>query len=172
MNRFNCSVFAFDMTLMSWTNTQLKSGLHFLDIGLADFNSDVSVHIFPFLPHQVTFTASRSLLLAFLASSATQCHFLFPYLWCAALQDTINMTSADEPGQKWETRKAHFRTLDNIRDLLDHTRRPLDVLKLDIEYWEWSVLGGLLSSPSRARVLDDVKQIALEVSSEKIWCQI
>ncbi|KAK8388447.1 hypothetical protein O3P69_020436 [Scylla paramamosain] len=117
MKNFNCSVLAFDMTMVNWTNIQLGTGLHFLDLGLADFDSD----------------------------------------------NTINMTAADGPGLKWEVREAHFRTLDTIREVLDHTRRPLDVLKLDIENWEWSVLGGLLSSPSRAKVLDDVKQIALEI---------
>lgn len=86
------------------------------------------------------------------------------------MQNTINMTAADGPGLEWEVREAHFRTLDTIREVLDHTRIPLDVLKLDIENWEWSVLGGLLSSPSRAKVLDDVKQIALEVSSAGIRC--
>ena len=79
------------------------------------------------------------------------------------------MTAADGPGLQWEVREAHFRTLDTIRDVLDHTRRPLDVLKLDIENWEWKVLGSLLSSPSRAKVLNDVKQIALEVSCTGIW---
>lgn len=76
------------------------------------------------------------------------------------------MTSADEPGKAWESRRAHFRTLEEIRDVLDHSRTPLDVLKMDIEYWEWSVLSGLLSSPSRAKTLEGVNQIALEVRSK------
>ncbi|MPC70118.1 hypothetical protein E2C01_064356 [Portunus trituberculatus] len=131
MKNFNCSVLAFDMTMMNWTNIQLGTGLHFLDLGLADTNSDFNL--------------------------------LFPYLHPAVVQDTINMTAADGPGVEWEVREAHFRTLDTIREVLDHTRRPIDVLKLDIENWEWKVMGGLLSSPSRAKVLDDVKQIALEI---------
>lgn len=73
------------------------------------------------------------------------------------------MTSADGPGTEWESRRAHFRKLEEIRDILDHSRTPIDVLKMDIEYSEWSVLYGLLSSPSRAKTLDDVNQIALEV---------
>lgn len=75
----------------------------------------------------------------------------------------INMTSADEPHKGWETRMAHFRKLEDIRDILDHSRISLDVLKMDIEYWEWKVLRGLLSTPARAKTLEDVKQIALEV---------
>lgn len=43
MNKYNCSVYAFDMTLMQWTNTQIEHGLHFLDLGLANFSRDVSV---------------------------------------------------------------------------------------------------------------------------------
>lgn len=73
------------------------------------------------------------------------------------------MTSADGPAKKWESRRAHFRKLEEIRDILDHSRTFLNVLKMDIEYWEWSVLSGLLSSPSRAKTLDEVNQIALEV---------
>ncbi|XP_050701116.1 uncharacterized protein LOC126987803 [Eriocheir sinensis] len=117
INEYNCSVYAFDMTLMKWTNAEIAPKLHFLDLGLADYHSD----------------------------------------------ETINMTSADGPGTEWETRKAHFRRLEDIRDILDHSRTTLDVLKLDIEYWEWNVLRGLLSSPSRAKTLESVNQIALEI---------
>lgn len=75
------------------------------------------------------------------------------------------MTAADGPGTEWESRKVHFRRLEDIRDILDHTRTTLDVLKMDIEYYEWRVLQDLLSSPSRAKTLESVNQIALEVCS-------
>lgn len=42
MRVFNCSVYAFDMTLMSWRNSILAENFHFLDIGLSKFDSDVS----------------------------------------------------------------------------------------------------------------------------------
>ncbi|XP_071539866.1 uncharacterized protein [Panulirus ornatus] len=117
MKVLNCSVFAFDMTLVNWGNTMLSEGLHFLDVGLHKFNSD----------------------------------------------DTINMTSPDSSRPNWQWRKAHFRTLEAIRDILGHNERPIDVLKLDIEFMEWDVLGDILSSPEKSRVLNDVRQIALEI---------
>ncbi|XP_063858009.1 uncharacterized protein LOC135099552 [Scylla paramamosain] len=45
MKNFNCSVLAFDMTMVNWTNIQLGTGLHFLDLGLADFDSDNTINM-------------------------------------------------------------------------------------------------------------------------------
>lgn len=63
MKRFNCSVLAFDMTMMNWTNIQLATGFHFLDLGLADVDNDVSGSSF-FLFLNV-FTVSSFFLLVF-----------------------------------------------------------------------------------------------------------
>ncbi|XP_045609433.1 uncharacterized protein [Procambarus clarkii] len=117
MRHLNCSVFAFDMTLVGWGNNMVFEGLHFLDLGLGSFNSD----------------------------------------------DTINMTAADGNGKNWTSRKAHFRSLESIRDILGHKNRPIDVLKMDIEFMEWRVLADLLSHPDKFRALQDVRQIALEI---------
>ncbi|KAK3871022.1 hypothetical protein Pcinc_023818 [Petrolisthes cinctipes] len=119
LTHYNCSVYALDMTLTDWTNGMLQEGLHFLDVGLSNINSD----------------------------------------------GTINMTSADATGEdrKWEWKKVHFRTLEEVRDILGHNHRQIDILKLDIEHMEWEVLGAMLASPEKARILDDVKQIALEI---------
>ncbi|KAK8747209.1 hypothetical protein OTU49_016682 [Cherax quadricarinatus] len=117
MRNLNCSVFAFDMTLMGWGNSMFAEGLHFLDLGLTSFNSD----------------------------------------------DTINMTAAGNSVQHWESRKAYFRSLETIRDILGHKDRPIDVLKMDIEFMEWKVLVDILSTPEKFTVLQDVRQIALEI---------
>lgn len=87
------------------------------------------------------------------------------------LQDQINMTSPDESDHTFEVRDAYFRTLATIREILGHHNRTIDVLKVDIEYMEWNVFEDLLSTPDKARVLDSVNQIALEVCMyECIFC--
>ncbi|KAG7160977.1 Methyltransferase-like protein 24-like 3 [Homarus americanus] len=111
MLHLNCSIFAFDMTLMNSSNSMIAEGLHFLDLGIASINSDV--------------------------------------------------TGGDKT--QWESRNAHFRTLEVIRDILGHKNRPIDILKLDIENMEWKVLGDILSTPEKSRVIQDVRQIALEI---------
>lgn len=62
-----------------------------------------------------------------------------------------------------DKKKSFFRTLDAVKDFLGHNDRVIDVLKLDIEYAEWDFFESLFRSPEKSRILQDVRQIALEV---------
>lgn len=53
----------------------------------------------------------------------------------------------------------NMQTLSSIRKTLNHTHRVIDVLKIDIEGWEWDTLNEIMKSG----VLKYVKQICLEV---------
>ncbi|XP_046357543.1 probable methyltransferase-like protein 24 [Haliotis rufescens] len=50
-------------------------------------------------------------------------------------------------------------TLESIKHELGHQERPLAILKMDIEEWEWQVLPEILSTQS----LSDVKQFLIEL---------
>ncbi|XP_052790685.1 probable methyltransferase-like protein 24 [Mya arenaria] len=51
-----------------------------------------------------------------------------------------------------------IKTLDVIRKELNHTDRPIDILKIDVEGDEWYTIPQMVSSGA----LDDVKQISME----------
>ncbi|XP_053405632.1 probable methyltransferase-like protein 24 [Mercenaria mercenaria] len=61
--------------------------------------------------------------------------------------------------QKYNTKTWNMQTLSSIRKSLNHTNRIIDILKIDIEGWEWSTLPEIMGSG----VLQYVKQICLEV---------
>ncbi|XP_062568165.1 probable methyltransferase-like protein 24 isoform X2 [Saccostrea cucullata] len=52
-----------------------------------------------------------------------------------------------------------MRTLQKQREELGHAKRPMDVLKVDVEEWEWSALPDMISSGA----LNDVRQFAIEL---------
>lgn len=57
-------------------------------------------------------------------------------------------------GTNWK-----MRTLQKQREELGHSKRPMDVLKVDIEEWEWMAVPQMISSGA----LDDVRQFAIEL---------
>ncbi|XP_041354500.1 methyltransferase-like protein 24 isoform X2 [Gigantopelta aegis] len=77
----------------------------------------------------------------------------------------FNTGPKNELKNKW-----NMRTAWTIKNLLGHTKRHIDVLKLDIETWEWKVLPELIKS----QFLDDVTTLDLELHmtsnpSPKVW---
>ncbi|KAK7082931.1 hypothetical protein SK128_022067, partial [Halocaridina rubra] len=75
----------------------------------------------------------------------------------------MNLTSPDRDPAKTVETNGFLRTLHTIRDILGHQHRVIDILKLDIEFTEWQVFNDIFSSPQKAKMLDGVKQIALEI---------
>ncbi|XP_042866351.1 uncharacterized protein LOC122249494 [Penaeus japonicus] len=116
MTYFNCSVYAFDMTMKTWDNGLVKDNLHFLALGLGAENIDANLEM-----HNETHPSHR------------------------------------------DKKKSFFRTLETVRGVLDHNDRPIDILKLDIEFSEWDFFESLFRSPEKSKILQDVKQIALEI---------
>lgn len=57
-------------------------------------------------------------------------------------------------GKQWK-----MKTLKTIRRDLDHVKIPIDILKLDIEEWEWFALPEMIYSGS----IKDVKQLNIEL---------
>lgn len=89
-------------------------------------------------------------------------HFLALGLGPDNVDADIQMHNATHPNRRDE-KKSFFRTLETVRDFLGHSERAIDVLKLDIEFAEWDFFESLFRSPEKSRILQDVKQIALEV---------
>lgn len=90
-------------------------------------------------------------------------HFLNIGLYHQDVDANLNMSSDDLGFTSYEMRQVAFRRLVSIRDILGHKDRPIDVLKMDVEFAEWQVFEEIFGSPESAKVLDDVKQIALEI---------
>ncbi|XP_076046071.1 uncharacterized protein LOC143028187 isoform X2 [Oratosquilla oratoria] len=68
--------------------------------------------------------------------------------------------------------RATLRSLASLREILDHSHRAIDILKVDIENSEWEVLENLLDLPEEeeeeAPGLRGVKQIAIELHLEDL----
>ncbi|KAK7068720.1 hypothetical protein SK128_010642 [Halocaridina rubra] len=91
-------------------------------------------------------------------------HFLDIQLSHENTDSKLNLTSGDDPSKKPLVVDIFMRSLETIRDFLGHQHRIIDILKMDIEYSEWHIFEDIFSCPEKAKILDDVKQIALEVS--------
>lgn len=64
-----------------------------------------------------------------------------------------NEYTATNPKTTWK-----IKTLSTIMSMLGHTNRSLDILKLDIEGYEWDVLGNIL----RENLIPQIKQLEIE----------